>query len=126
MTTVLNITEFFEKSIVFFQFEDKDAFGVDGIYVTTTSNIEILDNTIVSLDSSVKINNLEDSDNEKVIEELNEYMEIVESIVTSGVSNYSINKIMNYYINSNINLFCSALKIKTLEFCDNGLKFVSQ
>jgi len=118
--------EYFEKSIVHLMFDDIDYFGVDGVYVTTISSVEILDNSITALDSYAIVNNLDGETNEKVIEELNEYMELVESITTTNTDDYSLNKIMNYYINSSINLFATAINSKTIELTNNGLKFIAQ
>ena len=118
---------FFEKSIVYLPLDDEDNIDVNGIYLTTISEIDVIDKEITAFNSSVVINNLNEQDNNLVVEALNEYYDRYNRFGNTSIATLDLNIMINNIINSSINSFAlDILKVATLDIVEDGIVFVAE
>lgn len=116
--------EFYAKSIVRYDLVDDE--DVYTMYLTTTSQIQVINKSLVALDSNVIINNFDEETNNKVVSELNKYSEFLSGLKILDGDNFNLNRLANYLINVSINMFSSSIiKCSTMQIIDGGIKFVA-
>lgn len=104
---------FYEKSVTLVDLNEvvsSEGKKLPKVYLTSISKIEVLNAQITVLDTKLKINAIEDSVNEDILELLKKY------------TNFTFMSAANTTINMVINLFADSVKTKVF-LIDNGIEF---
>lgn len=116
--------DYYATSIVKYVLEEKG--DIYTMYLTTTTKIEVINKSLVALDSRVVINNLDDEKNEKVVTDLNKYSQFLSGLTIIDGDDFDLNRLANYLINSSINMFSSSIiNCSTMQLISGGIKFIA-